>query len=231
VAGRYKITGTSGANTIKTYGGNDKVYGGAGNDKIYLGNGNDYVKVGGGKESFYGGSGSDYISYYASGGGVRLDLATNTASGGWAVNDVVNGFESATGSKTGGDTLFGTSGSNTFKSYGGADSLYGRGGADKLYGGSGADLLNGGSGNDALYGGGDADSFHFDHGSDQTIIKDFENNVDTIQLNGFGFADAAEALTYATNTGGDVVFDFGGGDTLIVEDTSKGYLTNDLEVT
>jgi hypothetical protein len=62
------------------------------------------------------------------------------------------------------------------------------------------------------------------------VIKDFERNIDTIELTGFGGASVTEALSFATEIDEDVVFDFGGGDTLIVEDTAKSYLTNDLAI-
>ena len=74
------VTGTSGSNTIKTYGGNDKVYAGKGADRVELGDGNDYVRVGGGQEYFDGGSGTDYISYYDSSGGIRIDLEKDQVS-------------------------------------------------------------------------------------------------------------------------------------------------------
>jgi len=164
--GADKITGTSGANTIKTYGGNDKVYAGGGSDKVELGSGNDYVRVGGGKETFDGGSGTDYISYYDSANGIRIDLRDDEVSGSWAVNDTIKDFESAAGSRTGDDVMLGTNGANTLRGYGGDDNLYGRSGADKLYGGAGQDFMDGGggAGTDLLYGGADADIFHFDRG-------------------------------------------------------------------
>lgn len=228
--GDDKIHGTSGSNTIKTYGGDDRVYAGKGTDRVELGSGNDYVRVGGGKEYFDGGSGKDYISYYDSKGGIRIDLEADSVSGSWAVNDTIKNFESASGSKTGADTMLGTSGSNTLKSYGGNDKLYGRSGDDKLYGGDGEDRFDGGAGTDLLYGGADADTFHFDHGEDHDIIKDFENNVDVIQLDNFGFASKDEAFSFATQSGEDVVFDFGDGDMLTVENATIGQLQNDLEI-
>ncbi|MDA9207879.1 hypothetical protein N9O61_03240, partial [Octadecabacter sp.] len=233
------ITGTTGSNTIKTfwgddviYGGDgaDRLYGGKGSDRVYGGDGDDFIRVGGGQESFYGGAGEDYISYYNSSGGVTINLETNSVSGSWASNDVIEGFENASGSKTGADVMYGTSGANRLKSFGGDDTLDGRAGNDQLYGGTGTDMLNGGAGADTLYGGADADTFHFNHGEDHDIIKDFEDDVDTIQLDGFGYADATEALTHATESDGHVVFDFGDGDMLTVENTTKALLLNDLEI-
>ena len=228
--GNDNITGTSGSNTIKTYGGNDRVYDKKGNDKVELGSGNDYVRVGDGKDNFDGGSGKDYISYYDSTGGVELDLSKNLTSGSWASNDTINNFESASGSKMGDDRLLGTSGSNTLKSYGGDDRLYGRSGDDALYGGNGKDRFDGGRGDDLLYGGSHADIFHFDHGANHDIIKDFENDVDLIQLDNFNFTDGGHPFDFATQIFSNVVFNFGNGDILTVENATISQLYNDLEI-
>ncbi len=229
--GNDNITGTDGANVIRTYGGNDRVYAGKGSDDIELGSGNDYVRVGGGAENFDGGSGNDYISYYSSSNGIFIDLREDEVSGSWAVNDTIKDFESASGSRTGDDTMFGTEGANTFRSYGGDDTLYGRGGSDELYGGDGEDILNGGAGGgtDLLYGGADADVFEFNSGDGIDIIKDFEDNIDTIQLSNFDF-DAGGPFDFATQVGSDVVFEFGDDGTLTVEDATIGQLMNDLEI-
>ena len=246
------IRGTDGNNVIRTYAGNDSVRDREGNDTVELGSGNDYVLVGDGVDSFDGGTGKDYISYFHSTEGVTLDLQANIASGGWAEDDTINSFERASGSKVGDDLIRGTSGDNTIRTYGGDDQLSGRGGADILeggngndfiWGGSGADVLNGGNGTDfldggggagtdTLYGGAGADRFHFDRGEGDDVVKDFENNVDTIEFDGFSYlTDAASALEYATTTGGgDTLFDFGSDGTLLVEGWSKGYLANDIDI-
>ena len=218
--GGDNIKGTSGANTIRTYGGDDKVYDLGGEDKVYLGDGDDYIRVGGGKDTYDGGDGKDYISYYDSTSGVILDLDQNIAAGSWASNDTISNFESASGSKTGDDEILGTSGENTIKTYGGDDVLNGRGGSDQLYAGSGNDLIFGGSG---------ADIFHFEKDDDQDIIRDFEG-IDTLSLEGFAFATAEEALTFASQVSDDVVFDFGGGDTLTIENVTKAGLLDDIAI-
>ena len=190
------------------------------------------MRVGGGVESFYGGSGSDdYISYVDSSGGGRIDLAADTISGSWGNNDVIDGFESAGGSKTGADKMYGTSGANRLKAYGGDDSLWGRSGDDKLYGGSGEDRFDGGHGADQLWGGSGDDIFHFDRGEGDDIVKDFKNNDDVIQFDNFAnLTDVASALAFATESGGDVLFDFGADGTLLVENATKAQLANDIEI-
>lgn len=209
--GDDRMTGTSGANTFKTYGGNDKVYAGRGNDKVSLGSGNDYVRVGGGSESFDGGSGRDYISYYDSRNGVTIDLDANTVIGSWANNDNVANFEGVSGSKSGNDILLGTGGYNKMRGYGGDDVLDGRGGNDKLYGGTGDDTIIGGAGRDEMYGGSGADVFIFDIAtatSSYDKIMDFEAGVDTVRLIGFGFDEMTDLSRYSENPDGRVNLDF-----------------------
>ena len=230
--GDDKFYGTSGANRLKGYGGEDSFYAGSGSDKVYGGDGDDYVRVGGGVESFYGGAGSDdYISYYDSAAGVNIDLRDDTISGSWGDDDTIAGWESAGGSNTGDDKMYGSDDANRLKSYAGNDSLYGRGGDDKMYGGSGEDRFDGGHGADSLFGGSGADNFHFDRGEGDDIVKDFANNEDYIQFDNFSYlTDAASALAFATESGGDVLFDFGADGTLLVENTSKAALANDIEI-
>ncbi|MEB8385653.1 calcium-binding protein [Rhodobacteraceae bacterium KMM 6894] len=245
------LSGTSGDNTLVGNGGDDRVFDRGGNDSVNLGAGDDYVRAGGGADTYLGGAGDDYISYYDSSNGVDLDFAADTATGSWANNDIVIGFEGASGSNTGNDTLRGTDGESVLRGYGGNDRLHGRGGddsmvggsgADSLYGGSGADTMRGGSGDDYLDGGGGsgtdllygnsgADEFHFDRGEGDDVIMDFENNVDVIQFDNFsGFTTAADALSFATQTGGDVFFDFGADGTLLVENATIAQLGNDIDI-
>lgn len=228
LAGDDDIDGSEGDDVIDAGAGDDKVQSGRGADAIHLGDGNDYVRVGGGVEKFVGGAGKDYISYLSSSSGVRVDLESNEVSGSWASNDEIEGFESVAGSRTGDDTLLGTSGSNTLRGYGGDDKLYGRSGSDKLEGGDGADYLDGGHGTDILTGGAGADTFHFDKGEDKDRITDFQNNIDRIELDDFTFAAGKTAFDFATQVGSDVVFDFGGGDVLTVDDATIAQLLNDV---
>lgn len=240
-------------NDVMTGGaGRELVFDGIGNDNVKTGGGDDYLRVGGGTDIYDGGSGNDYISYYDAAGGIVLDLQNSGLGGGWAGNDTISNFESASGSNTGGDFIWGTSGNNEIRTYGGSDQLSGRDGADildggdgndYLWGGSGADTLLGGNGNDyldggagpgidQLYGGAASDRFHFDRGEGNDVIKDFENNIDRLEFDNFGYlTTAADALTYATTTaGGDTLFDFGADGTVLVEGWSTGYLLNDIDI-
>ena len=112
----------------------------------------------------------------------------------------------------------------------GDDRLHGGAGDDRLDGGGGRDRLDGGGQDDRLVGGGGADRFLFRPDAGRDTIADFRDDVDAIRLAGFGFADAGEALAFASEADGDVVFDFGGGDRLTVRDTSRAAVADDLLV-
>lgn len=244
--GNNRLNGTSRDDVINGLGGNDALYGGAGNDQInagagrdrvYDGMGNDRVNLGsgndivstsaGGRDVFDGGSGIDTISYYGAGRAVAINLSTGGASGAGAGDRILN-FENATGSNSGADRLYGSAANNILRGYNGNDNLFGRAGNDRLEGGNGRDRLDGDAGRDQLFGGAGADVFHFDRGDDSDTIRDFQDNIDTIQLDNFGYRNVRDALSDARQIGSDVLFNFGGGDTLRVEDTTLSQLVNDL---
>ncbi len=110
----------------------------------------------------------------------------------------------------------------------GDDVIYGGDGNDWLHGGIGDDLVIGNAGDDTLYGNEGDDTFYFGLNVDHDVIKDFEDNIDTIELNNFVFADDLDAFDFATQSGDDVIFDFGNGDLLTVESTTIDQLENDL---
>jgi len=95
------------------------------------GDGNDNVLTGGaGGDTLTGGLGSDTVSYSGSDAGVTVDLLSDTATGGHASGDDLDGIENLTGS-------------------GHDDTLTGDGGDNILAGGAGNDVLTGGAGIDA----------------------------------------------------------------------------------
>lgn len=112
--GDDKLVGTANADTIYDFAGDgiDRLFGGAGDDS---------ARASAGVQSLYGGSSKDYISYYDSPEGITINLDANTITGSWASDDLIDAFESVGGSKTGDDTMYSTSGDNTFKGYGGDD--------------------------------------------------------------------------------------------------------------
>ena len=190
-----KLTGNKDGNLLGGSGGNDTVSGGEGNDRLYGGAGRDMV---------LGGAGNDLLEG-------DFDFLLGAARG--AGNDVLRGG-------TGNDTLLGN------------------GGSDTLMGEIGNDALNGGAGNDTLIGGGGADVFILSTGRD--VISDFQLGkrdfgqtgvaapvaLDRIDLNGIPRAAAIKdfkalsAFLTSSDAAPSAVFDFGGGNTLTIQNVS-----------
>lgn len=160
-------------------------------------------------EKAFGGSGNDKL----------VGNAANNVLKGGSGNDTLLG-------KGGNDTIKGNAGGDTLKGHNGADTLLGGAGGDVLKGGAHKDTLKGQGGNDTLFGQAGADKFVYAKGNDNDTIADFTNNVDTIKFNKLG--DATTIMGLATQVGSDVVFDFGGGDTLTVLNTNVGVLGDDI---
>ena len=225
-------------------GGNDGYLGGAGRDRVYDGSGDDTIEGNGGNDSFRagtganhydGGDGFDYLSYYDFSTWVRIDLTSGSTAGGGAGNAAGNdsfiNIEAVGGTNGGDDYLYGDAGQNTLYGWGGNDHLYGRSGNDRLLGGEGDDFFDGGAGTDQLYGGGGADQFEFDRGEGDDVVHDFENNIDRLRFDNFSYlTTAADALTYATQIGSDVLFDFGADGTVLVLGVTTGQLANDIDI-
>ena len=109
--------------------------------------------------------------------------------------------------------------------------MKGGAGNDVLTGGKGRDILDGGKGNDVMSGGAKRDTFIFNGGND--VIKAFNN--DKLKLDDALWANKslskAKILEFAEVTGNDTLFDFGGGNTLLIEDyTDIGGLASVLVV-
>nr|WP_228028481.1 Calx-beta domain-containing protein [Donghicola mangrovi] len=135
---------------------------------------------------------------------------------GLAGNDTISG-------SGGDDTIKGDNGNDLLEGDSGDDMIFGGKGADKGNGGIGADYIDGGTGNDILTGGAHPDDFAFDiarGGKDK--ITDFAGN-DTLIFYRRGqemTKEKAQAFVneYATETKNGVLFDFGKGNTLLIED-------------
>ena len=220
--GQDYIAGDAGANLI--FGGAyvDFLVGRAGDDTIEGGIGNDVLYGGTGADVLRGGSGSDRAHYGNALSGLVLDLANPAANTGQGVGDSYDSIEEISGGLYD-DTIYGDGGANRlfgFKGVG-ADQLFGRGGDDYLNGGAGADTLNGGAGSDTMRGGAGTDTFVFNAGAD--VVEDFNTaQADRIALDvsalGLAGLNAAQVIsTYASTTTGEVVFDFGAGNTLTLE--------------
>ncbi len=198
-----QLYGRWGNDSIWGLDGQDFIYGQAGDDLLYGGSGDDTLRGGVGNDTLTGGAGNDVLY-----GGTGADVLIG-ASG----NDVLRG-------QKGDDDLQGKRGKDHLAGGQGNDTLDGGAGDDILFGGAGDDVLTGGTGNDILVGKSGADQFVFDPGFGQDIIRDFENNIDTLNLSaalwGGGLSVSAVVAAYATVVGADTILDFGGGNTIIV---------------
>ncbi|WP_210190400.1 calcium-binding protein [Ensifer aridi] len=142
------LTYTGSLNFVGNGNGFDNVItSGAGNDMLTAGAGNDTVIGNDGADKIDGGDDSDTSVYAGSDEGVSIDLANNTAAGGYADGDVLIGIENLLGSQYA-DSLLGSSAANWLNGQDGDDTLDGREGDDVLIGGAGADILIGGTGTD-----------------------------------------------------------------------------------
>ncbi len=164
-----------------------------GHDMVNALGGDDFVIGWYGLDELLGGDGNDLLL----GGGLDDRL--------WGQND-----DDRLYGQQGNDMLSGGNGADFLKGNDGDDILRGDRGNDLLFGGEGNDTLHGGRGVDKLWGGGGADEFAFIRGYHREVIKDFQDDVDTINLTDLGFASIADAMALATQEGTAVRFDFSG---------------------
>lgn len=230
-----QLDGNAGDDILRGAGGNDLVRGGSGDDDLFGGSGNDHVIGGTGNDDISGSTGRDQLDGSNGNddieGGSEADRLRGQAGEDRLWGDEGSDYLSGGG---GDDRLFGGDARDFV--YGGQDDdrLAGEDGSDRLYGQSGDDYLIGGADTDWLYGGTGNDEFLFGGGFDRDLVRDFENNVDTILINDnlwSGTLSVADVIdTYAVRDGADVVFDFGNGDVLVVENTNFSALSNDIAI-
>src|SRR5262245_38074409 len=127
------------------------------NNVLSGGWGDDRLQGRGGGDILNGGLGRDDALYWDSPAGVTVSLLWDTAFGGDAEGDELNGIENVRGSHWD-DGLMGDNGANELSGNDGWDTLYGLGGDDVLGGGIGKDFLYGGADNDSLWGKEDGDT-------------------------------------------------------------------------
>ena len=238
-----RLDGNAGDDILRGATGNDLVRGGAGDDTLYGGSGSDELRGGSGNDTAIGSSGNDDL--FGNGGRDRLD--------GNAGDDDLRGGDQADALRghDGVDRLWGDGGGDYLSGGGGNDRLFGgdardfvyggrdddrlagEAGSDRLYGQSGDDYLIGGADTDWLYGGTGADTFLFGETFDRDLVRDFEDDIDTLFINDnlwSGTRTVQDVLNeFATEADGDVVFDFGDGDVLVVENiASAASLVDDI---
>ncbi|QBE68386.1 Alkaline phosphatase [Synechococcus sp. WH 8101] len=98
-----------------------------------------------------------------------------------------------------------------------ANTLNGQAGNDRLYGGSGNDVLIGGGGKDRVWGQGGRDTFRIVRGIGYTIIEDFQDGKDRIEL-----GSGASGLRMQNR--GDDVFLYQRGDLMAIVEDAAGEL-------
>jgi 2',3'-cyclic-nucleotide 2'-phosphodiesterase (5'-nucleotidase family) len=191
---RDVFVGGNRADVLNTFGGNDFVAGQAGNDRINGGSGNDRLAGNFGNDVVIGGSGEDNIR-----GGLGRDRLIGQSD-----NDIIRG-------DGGNDVIIGGAGNDFLRGGTQNDRLFGQGNADRIFGDSGNDFLNGGVGNDRIDPGAGRDVIVTGTGRDRivinrntarqglNIVRDFQNNLDKIDLVGIRFRDV-DILQRGQNT-------------------------------
>lgn len=108
-----------------------------------------------------------------------------------------------------------------------ANLLWGNSGNDTLSGLEGNDVLDGGSGNDTLIGGVGSDSFIFANGYAADVVTDFALGSDRVDLSAMtSVTSFSNLLSLGSQVGSSTVFNFGGGDTLTLQNVQLGNLNS-----
>ena len=195
--GNDRLIGGDGNDTINGGDGVDTIFGQDGDDIMTGGDGNDFFFGGAGADSHNGGNGIDTVSYLASSSGVTVNLNAGPQAGD-AAGDSFNSIE----------RIFGT---------GFDDVIIGGGDNETFLGNGGDDYLAGGGGNDSLNGGAGVDSFGYDGITDGAdVIQGFTTNEVVYILGATTINDFAALSAIASDAGANVIFDFGGGNTLTI---------------
>ena len=116
----------------------------------------------------------------------------------------------------------------------GDDNVDAGAGNDMISGNAGFDILDGGAGDDLIYGDFNADIFVFSGGHGNDTVGDFDalnalEKIDLSGVSGLSLADLQLGSTTsgaATQAGGDVVIDTGGGNSITLLGVSLGDLDN-----
>lgn len=204
------------ADLVSAQGGDDMVYLGDGDDLALGGDGNDILSGGDGNDSLSGDAGDDTVAGKDGddelSGGDGNDLVEggggNDTMKGDQGDDLLNG-------RQGDDRMLGGNGSDELNGASGNDTLKGLNGDDLIRAGEGEDVVYGGDGNDTVRGGDDADTFVFSSGTD--LVVDFEAGIDTLLIDSALLSDLNDLASFVDAGADDLTLDFGGGNTLILQ--------------
>ena len=181
--GNDTITGNNAANFLDGGVGNDTITGGAGNDTLRGGD-DDPAHPGSNDDNLDGGSGDDHLD-----GGSGKDIL----SGGLDDDTLLGG--------AGDDQLFGGFGTDNLDGGADNDTLDGGGSLDGGGNSNGPDLLTGGAGDD---------TFIYRRGYRATTITDFnKDGHDALDLTGTKIHNFTDLLAIGTQSGANLVLDFG----------------------
>lgn len=207
-SGNDTVLGNGANNTLKGRNGDDDLSGRSGNDTLIGGAGHDTLRGGSGADKLKGGTGNDTLR-----GGSGADRMYG------------NGNDDRMYGDGGNDRMYGGGGND--RMYGGSksDRLFGNSGNDQLNGGRGSDTITGGRGDDVLIGGRGSDTFVFSTNFGSDFVTDYNKGTDELSLNdvlwGGGLTRAQVVNQFASVVSGDVVFDFGGGNIIILDGVSS----------
>ncbi|MEM6381296.1 MAG: FG-GAP-like repeat-containing protein [Pseudomonadota bacterium] len=217
--GNDTLIGDEGNDTLNGDGGNDLLSGNQGDDVLVGGADNDVLNGGDGNDQLFAGSGDDVSRGQAGDDFISSGAGDDTLEGGSENDSLFGGF--------GVDTLLGDAGDDYLHAGASNDFLFGGSGNDILEGREDDDVLNGGAGTDTLTGGTGADTFVFGVAFGHDTVKDFQNNIDQLDLTAFNFAAVNGALSFMTEVAGDVIF-ASGPNTFTIENITKSQLTDDI---
>lgn len=215
LSGNDSLTGSAGADLIRTYDGRDVVIAG-GRDTVDTGRGDDVIHVRPGDVEggtyLRGGEGNDWIAGGPGFDDINGNQANDTASGGDGNDWVVGGMAmDLLFGDAGDDLVYGNLHHDTCDGGAGADIVRGGQGNDVISGGSGNDYMSGDRGNDTIAGGSGADIFHTFSEAELDVVTDFiYGEGDRVQL------DPGTTYT-AEQMGFDVVISMNNGGRMILQ--------------
>jgi Ca2+-binding RTX toxin-like protein len=114
------------------------------------------------------------------------------------------------------DNIIGSAFSDKLGGWDGDDSIYALGGNDEIYGGNGDDVMFPGVGKDKMWGEAGKDLFVITEGDGKDRINDFKRSQDSLVIESDLARNLNKLLKVAEQKGSKAVFDFGGGDKLII---------------